>query len=229
MPEVRSLLHAATRWQKWTLVRESLRALAEFGAAAAVGDVRAYLTSSQPQIAVHAAHVLSASPRHADSVLPVILPRLDSHRPAERDTAHAALRRLGPAAWEAAPRLRHLFDARRELLNDCLEGFANDGRAVGMWQEIIDCAITLCHITGNPGDALPALIDAWPRNPHRRADIAGCLAHLGPAAALALPALRDEVAAPARHITAGGPTDIVDRDETLLDRCHAVIAALASG
>jgi hypothetical protein len=229
MPEVLNLLHAATRRQKWTLVRESLRALAEFGTAGAVSDVRAYLTSSQPQIAVHAAHVMSASPQRADCVLPVILPRLDSHRPAERDTAHAALRRLGPAAWQAAPRLRHLFEAQRELLNNGPEDWGNDGRAARTWQEIVDCAITLCHITGNPGDTLPALIDAWPRNPHLRANIAGCLAHPGPAAALALPALRDEVAAPARHIITDGLTNVVDRDETLLDRCHAIIAALAPG
>lgn len=218
MPEVLELLRCATTSQSWTLVREALRALAAFGPAGAVADVRPYLTSRQPQIAVHAAYVLSALPAYADAVLPVVLPRLDTLS-GEDGMAFAALARLGPAASEVAGRVRELFDAACEPPASWTGGDLHDALP---WRRIIDYAVALWHVTGDSAAVLPALIDGWP---HGRTVIVDCLAALGPAAAPALPLLRTEVTTPSRYAAPGGLTNLVDRDEALLRTCRAVLMA----
>jgi hypothetical protein len=231
LPEVLDLLRTATAAGQWTLVREGLRALAAFGPEAAVADLHPYLASPQPQIAIRAAQVLSASPANARAVLPVVLSHVDAPAPAERDAALEALRRLGPAAEPAAGRLRELLDATRAELDEYRRSVRDwtddDHRAGRLWHPMVGHAVALWQVTGDLDALLPVLLDAWTPGPHTRTDIVACLADLGPAAALALPLLRGEIATLARRPNGTALTTYLESDETLLVRCRAVLSAAA--
>ncbi|GIH17722.1 hypothetical protein [Rugosimonospora africana] len=222
LPELLDLLPAAVARQDRTLAREVLRTLATFGPVAGIAEVHPYLSSPDPLIAVHAAQVLSALPATVDTVLPVLLPLLSVDFVDGQDLAFAALRRLGPAAVDASDRLRTLLHDGRELLD-----WTTGGHAIALWRLAVDSAVALWHVTGDTDAVLPTLVEAWPGNPHRRTDIVDCLADLGPAAAPALPLVETEVAAAQRYWTGEVPvpTDLVERDETLVRKCRAVLAA----
>ncbi|MFF8408136.1 PBS lyase [Streptomyces omiyaensis] len=213
LPEVLRVLRGAPEHRReW--VREAVaRTLAAFGPAAreAVPELRELLGADSAAVATAAARALWAVEGDADAVVPVLVRWL---RPgssgAERCAAAQALGAIGPAAAGAARALRPGLTSR------------------DLWERV-RCAAALWRVAGETERTLPVLLAAWEENRHARADIAECLAEMGPAAApvAELPILA-ELTRRRRHNAREGASGSHDvhQDEKLLTLCRAALARM---
>lgn len=205
LPQVRCLLRAAGPAGMLTLVGESLRALACFGAAEP-GIVRPYLDSPDTMTAAYAALALSAAQDQAPAVLRTVLRHLDYHHlsPAAAEATYATVTRLGPLGAPAADRLR--------TLSDCAH------------RDRLDAATALWHVTGDHQVSLPTLLDAWAQDRFsRRKAATGLLAHGPVIGAPAIPLIKAETTAPHRHNRGASVRTAIWADEELLATCHAFL------
>jgi hypothetical protein len=87
----------------------------------------------------------------------------------------------------------------------------------------IHAAAAIWDITADP-TILPVLLTAWDENDVTAAFVLACLTRMGPAAALALPRLREELTRPHRS---GPYLREVSQDESVQHSCRALLAALS--
>ncbi len=128
------------------------------------------LETAEPKARERLLLALGACGEEAAEALPAVLAALEDPDPALRDAALIALPSLGAPAEEVVPALLAALPAR----------FAFEGVA---------------RLGPNAEAALPALLEGWEREPERAGDYLHALGALGPAAAEALPRLRDALAA----------------------------------
>ncbi|MEY9996001.1 hypothetical protein ABIE67_008033 [Streptomyces sp. V4I8] len=109
-----------------------------------------------------------------------------------------------------APRLRDLLAAHD----------AHTDVIVALWKTIRDV-----------DEVLPRLLDKWAASPGTRPTVTACLIEMGPAAAPALPLIREELFSPRRHSNDRRGDDSssmsmrydVAADEGLLRDCHRLV------
>lgn len=91
-------------------------------------------------------------------------------------------------------------------------------------------AEALWRTTGDADAVLPLLTTVWTVNARVRPAAARCLADMGPAAAPALPLLRDELARPRRHGASdtAWSSDQVRADEELVRLCRDALVAIGA-
>ncbi|MBD0840596.1 HEAT repeat domain-containing protein [Streptomyces sp. TRM68416] len=186
----------------------AVRALGAFGPAAreAAPALRALLDS---EYAAAAAGALWAVEGDASVVLPVLLREASSTDAGRRRRAAEELGRLGPPARAALPALRRMTGAE------------------WLWERTA-AACALWRVSGDAEPVIPVLRSAWAENPHTRPTIAACLASLGPASHPLHDLAQAELTTPRRHTAqpgAHGGHESPKRDEELLERCRAALAA----
>jgi HEAT repeat protein len=182
-----------------------MEALGRIGAPAAEAcpGLRERLSSDDDGTIVSAAIALWRIEGNADEVLPVMIGNLGGRYTSD---SVAALGQMGPAAAEAAPRLRELLSAP--------EPWRRRAAVVALWR-----------ITGDTQVALPALQGLWQENSRMRPDIALCFGQMGAAAAEVEPLLRQEIATLRRHNASesGHSSHQVHEDEALLLTCRSIL------
>ncbi|MGW0469304.1 PBS lyase [Streptomyces sp. NPDC003027] len=209
LPEVLRVLRGAPPNRRDWVRESALRALAAFGPAAreAVPDVRELLVCDSAAVSASAALALWSVEGESAAVLPALEGwlRPDAGEP-EWCAAARALGSIGPAAARSAPALRPGLRAR------------------DVWVRVAG-ATALWRVAGDVEATLPVLLRAWEENPHARVDIAECLAEMGPAARVAEPAIRDELARRRRHNVRehGSGSHDIHQDEKLVAFCHAAL------
>lgn len=197
----------------------AVRALARYGPAAAEAAprLRELIASSSKSLTLRldAARALLAVTGEAEPLLTRILPLvregMESHQWPTENSALKTAAALGPAGAPLAPRLRELV-ARRDSSKDVM---------VALWK-----------ITRDADEMLPILLAHWTAFPRIRPDIVACLIEMGPAAASALPLIREELSSARRHNNDSRDDDRrnvrydVASDERLLRDCRRLVAAL---
>ncbi|MES5824101.1 HEAT repeat domain-containing protein [Streptomyces sp. RG80] len=191
-----------------SLVAAGARTLGALGEAAGEG-IPVLCGLLEGESAIAAADALWSVSGDVDAVLPVLVQEVADERSRQRRSAAEVLGRLGRAATPALTGLRRMTAA------ECV------------WQRTA-AACAVWRISGEPEPAYPVLRRAWAENARTRRTIAECVTAMGPAGAPLHDLLRDELAAPRRHLaTSGGhgSHDVLE-DEQLLRACGE---ALASG
>jgi hypothetical protein len=225
LPEVSALVPYDTFWG------QSLRVLAAMGPAAgpAAPLVRDRLVNGDPRVRGQAAMTLAAllggtaeaelrellthenaDARRgaADGLRAIGVPAAEVLH-AYADDDYWSLRALGPAAAPLVPRLRAAVATVR-------------------WPEVV--LTLLWQITGDTGTYLPALVDNWRRERSRNNLTAEAWIAMGPAAAVAEPLLRAELANPVRSTYepySHGSADI-ENDEDYLTLCRKALASVTA-
>ncbi|MEU6163567.1 PBS lyase [Streptomyces tanashiensis] len=215
LPEVLRVLRGAPANRRDWVREAALRTLAAFGPAAreAVPDMRRLLAAESAAVATTAARALWAAEGDRGDVLPALERWL---RPGTTDAdwcaAAQALGEIGPAAAGAAPALRPGLVSR------------------DLWVRVRSAA-ALWRVTGEASASLPVLLAAWEENRHARADIAECLAEMGPAAAEAQLVVLTELTRRRRHNAreGGSGSHDIHHDEKLLILCRAALARMERG
>ncbi|MGW1119112.1 hypothetical protein ACWD5B_18705 [Streptomyces tanashiensis] len=215
LPEVLRVLRGAPANRRDWVREAALRTLAAFGPAAreAVPDMRRLLAAESAAVATTAARALWGSEGDRGDVLPALERWL---RPGTTDAdwcaAAQALGEIGPAAAAAAPALRPGLVSR------------------DLWVRVRSAA-ALWRVTGEASASLPVLLAAWEENRHARADIAECLAEMGPAAAEAQLVVLTELTRRRRHNAreGGSGSHDIHHDEKLLTLCRAALARMERG
>ncbi|WP_369173961.1 HEAT repeat domain-containing protein [Streptomyces sp. R28] len=203
------------RMSMWSLAR----ALSRYGSAAAEAGPRLrefVATASVPlEIRLGAAAALPAVGGEGEPLLPLVRQGLESDEWLELSPALKAAAALGPAAAPLAPRLRELL-ATRDAHTDVI---------VALWKTARDV-----------DEVLPMLLDKWTASPGARPTAAACLIEMGPAAAPALPLIREELSSPRRHSNVSRADDSsatntrydVAADEGLLRDCRRLVTLAES-
>ncbi|MEV7123174.1 HEAT repeat domain-containing protein [Kitasatospora griseola] len=211
---VEEVLDRAMRGGQWPIVRFALRALRQFGPAAAPARsaIRALTEpggSGDAETALAAVTALWAVGGDPDEVLPLLLPGLDGDggpfRAGDIDDVAGLLGAIGPAAAAALPRLRE--------------------RAAGRGWPGVHCAAALWDVGGEheAETVLDVLLPAWEDNPCTGRVVVPCLERMGLAARPAAPALQAQLALPGRGENL---LTTIEGDEELQRACRAVLARL---
>ncbi|MFG2696905.1 HEAT repeat domain-containing protein [Kitasatospora sp. NPDC048407] len=211
---VEEALDRAVRDEQWPIVRYALRALRQFGPAAApaLPAIRALAGPAAPgnaETALAAITTLWAVGADPDEVLPLLLPGLDDDggpfRAIDIDDVADLLGAIGPAAAAALPRLRE--------------------RATGTDWHGVHCAAALWDIGGESEAqaVLNVLLPAWENNAYTGRVVVPCLERMGPAARPAASALQAQLALPGRG---EGLFTTIEEDENLQRACRAALARL---
>jgi hypothetical protein len=187
----------------------ALDALGALGprAAEAVPALRGLLNDPDRSLAIGAATALWRVDGDADLALSVLMRNLD-------DTwVLGAIAEMGQAAAPHVPALRALLEAPDDT------GWRRLHVAEALWRT-----------TGDADAVLPLLTTVWTVNARVRPAAARCLADMGPAAAPALPLLRDELARPRRHGASdtAWSSDQVRADEELVRLCRDALVAIGA-
>jgi hypothetical protein len=175
------------------------------GAVEAVPAVRYLLDDGKPSTEIAAAAALWRITGDPEPSLTVLVRHLDGDAHAIRGAAEA-LADIGPAARLAVPTLRELTSA---------ELWTRLGLARALWR-----------VAGDSAAAIATLLPLWTENAYTRTTIAKCLAEMGPAAAPAVPLIREEIGRRRRHTAGdhGGSSGQVPSDLALLEACQTVLA-----
>jgi HEAT repeat protein len=168
-------------------------------AAATAPALRRLLTGPDPRLAIRAADALWAVTGDAGELLPVYERLLPAIGP--KDFCQS-LYQIGPAAAPLAGHVRAMLD--------------------GDWF----APVTLWTISRDVEAALPALTRAWTARRYAYRPIAQCWAEMGPAAAVAAPLLRAELAEPTRA-TYHGSSEAIPDDERFLVTVREALAAVS--
>ncbi|WP_344452115.1 hypothetical protein [Actinocorallia aurantiaca] len=201
------LVHIATTaadHRSCHLTAYALNALASFGSAAApaLPLIHSLTTADDPAVRASAASALWAITTAPAVPVAILTALLESH--AQREAAEA-LGRIGTPAAPAIPLLRTMLTASYD------------------WTRI-HAAAAIWDITADP-TVLSILLTAWDENPATAVFVLACLTRMGPAAAPALPRLREELARPHRSDSF---LHDVSRDESVQHACRTLLASLSS-
>ncbi|CAM5404352.1 hypothetical protein GCM10010329_16450 [Streptomyces spiroverticillatus] len=203
---VPALVHALTqsvRHEQWSTACSALEALTAIGPAAAPapGEVRPLAEAEDLSVRMAATAALWALEGDAADVVPRLLALLDTYKAAD---AADVLGRIGPAAVLALPRLREITTKSSE------------------WRRV-HAAAALWDVGGEAEAAVvvDALLAAWEENDCTATFVVECLDRMGPAAAPALPRIRDELSRPQ-----GSYFRSASADRELLHLCRSVLSRL---
>ncbi len=204
---VPALVHALTesvRHEQWGTAVTALEALTALGPAAApvLRTVRPLADTADLSVRMAATAALWALAGDAADVVPRLLDLLGTHMATD---AADVLGRIGPAAAPALPRLREITTRSSE------------------WPRV-HAAAALWDVGGENEAAVvvDALLAAWEENDCTATFVVACLDRMGPAAAPALPRIRDELSRPQRSYFRSASAD-----RELLRLCGAVLSRLS--
>jgi HEAT repeat protein len=178
------------------------RVLGDLGpaAGAALPELTALRTSADLVVRVNAARAMWRITGDVDGLLTVLRAEIN------HDHALQVLAEVGPAGAALAELLPPMFDGDDEWRAVCA--------AVAYW-----------HLTGDGAPVVPVLVRYAQCGPRGMVAVR-CLADVGPAAAAAIPLLREAVDSPYRQVGwAVGDTAILE-DEAWMDACAQALARI---
>lgn len=208
LPVITESLTAGVSHEQPQVTCSALRALGEFGPAAApaLATIRPLTASSDAHVRPAAVSALWAIGRNQGEVLPLLHDLLAGRAFFWITAAADMTGEIGPPAAAALPRLRELLAHNYEWVR-------------------VHCAAAIWETSGQ-ADAptvLDVLLQAWAQNPATANHVVACLDRMGPAAQPALPQLRAQLALPQR----GGRFASIDNDEELQRLSRAIIRRFA--